>query len=162
MPQTWTSDDTDAVCRLSIQAGTGLVFPIVAQGAHVSVTPNHQVGRVTPLQMRTFVAMAGTFGYELDITKMPESEKAEVRNYVALYKEIRSTIQFGKFTRLLTGGNEYAWQFDDDGRVIVMYFKVLSKPAESIRILKLAGLDANKSYTLKKYLPPKKLFTAMN
>lgn len=157
MPQTWTSDDTDAVCRLSIQAGTGLAFPIVSQGAHVSVTPNHQVGRVTPLQMRALVAMAGTFGYELDITKMSDVDKAEVRDHVALYKEIRSTIQLGKFTRLLTGGNEYAWQFEDDGRVVVMYFKILSKPAEPIRILKLAGLDAAKLYTLTKYLPPKKL-----
>ncbi len=157
MPQTWTSDNTDAVCRLSIQAGTGLAFPIISQGAHVSVTPNHQVGRVTPLQMRTFVAMAGTFGYELDITKMSDAEKSEVRNYVELYKEIRPTIQLGKFTRLLTGGNEYAWQFSDDKKIIVMYFKILSKPAEPIRILKLAGLDAEKLYTLKKYLPPKKL-----
>ena len=157
MPQTWTSDDTDAVCRLSIQTGTGLAFPIVTQGAHVSVTPNHQVGRVTPLQMRTFVAMAGTFGYELDITKMSDTDKADVRNYVALYKDIRSTIQLGTFTRLLSGENEYAWQFADDNRLIVMYFKILSKPAEPIRYLRLAGLDANKSYTLKKYIPPKKL-----
>ncbi len=157
MPQTWTSDDTDAVCRLSIQTGTGLAFPIAAQGAHVSVTPNHQVGRVTPLQMRTFVAMAGTFGYELDITKMSDTDKADVRNYVALYKDIRSTIQLGTFTRLLSGENEYAWQFADDNRLIVMYFKILSKPAEPIRYLRLAGLDANKSYTMKKYLPPKKL-----
>ncbi len=160
MPQTWCSDNSDAVCRLSIQAGTGLAFPIVTQGAHVSVTPNHQVGRMTTLQMRNFVAMAGTYGFELDITKMPESEKAEIRNYVELYKEIRSTVQFGKFTRLLTGdkdGNEYSWQFEDDSRLVVMYFKVLSKPAEPIRILKLAGLNPDKLYTLKKYLPPKKL-----
>ena len=160
MPQTWTSDTTDAICRLSIQAGTGLAFPIISQGAHVSVTPNHQVGRVTPLQMRTFVAMAGTFGYELDITKMSDLEKEEVKTYVKLYKEIRPTIQLGTFTRLLTaanGGNEYAWQFTDDLKVVVMYFKVLSKPAEPVRVLKLADLDKNKLYTMKKYLPPKKL-----
>ena len=54
-------------------------------------------------------------------------------------------------------GNEYAWQFTDADRVIVMYFIVLSKPAEPVRILKLADLDADKLYKLKKYLPPKKL-----
>ena len=160
MPQTWTSDNSDAVCRLSIQAGTGLAFPIVTQGAHVSVVPNHQVGRMTTLQMRNFVAMAGTYGFELDITKMPDADKSEIKKYVELYKEIRTTIQLGKFTRLLTGdkdGNEYAWQFTDDKRVIVMYFKVLSKPAEPVRILKLSALESGKLYTLKKYLPPKKL-----
>ena len=160
MPQTWCSDNSDAVCRLSIQSGTGLAFPIVTQGAHVSVTPNHQVGRMTTFQMRNFVAYAGTYGFELDITKFTDEEKAEVKNYVELYKEIRSTIQLGKFTRLLTGaddGNQYAWQFEDDKKLVVMYFKILAKPAAPIKILKLAGLDADKLYTLKKYFPPKKM-----
>ena len=91
---------------------------------------------------------------------MSDEDKSDVKKYVELYKEIRPTIQLGKFTRLLTGdkdGNEYAWQFEDDKRLVVMYFKVLSKFAEPIRILKLAGLDENKLYTLKKYFPPKKL-----
>ena len=160
MPQTWCSDNSDAVCRLSIQAGTGLAFPIVSQGAHVSVTPNHQVGRMTTFQMRNFVAYAGTYGFELDITRFTDEEKDEVKKYVALYKEIRSTIQLGKFTRLLTGdknGNEYAWQFEDDNRLVVMYFKVLAQPASPIRILRLAGLNPNREYTLKKYFPPKKM-----
>lgn len=40
MPQTWTSDDTDAVERLYIQEGTGLVYPISSMGAHISAVPN--------------------------------------------------------------------------------------------------------------------------
>src|SRR5690606_11264226 len=59
MPQTWTSDDTDAVERLKIQYGTSLVYPASAIGAHVSAVPNHQVGRVTPLATRGDVAMSG-------------------------------------------------------------------------------------------------------
>ena len=115
---------------------------------------------MTTFQMRNFVAYAGTYGFELDITRFTDEEKDEVKKYVALYKEIRSTIQLGKFTRLLTGdknGNEYAWQFEDDNRLVVMYFKVLAQPASPIRILRLAGLDENKLYTLKKYFPPKKM-----
>ncbi|MBQ9441974.1 MAG: alpha-galactosidase [Selenomonadaceae bacterium] len=160
MPQTWTSDDSDAVCRLSIQTGTGMAFPIVAQGAHVSVVPNHQVGRVTTFQMRNFVAMCGTYGFELDITRFTAEEKDEVKKYVELYKEIRPTMQLGKFTRLLTAynnGNEYAWQFEDENRIVVVYFRVLSQPATPIRILKLAGLNPAREYHLKKYFPPKKM-----
>lgn len=159
-PQSWASDDSDAVCRLSIQTGTGMAFPTVSQGAHVSVVPNHQVGRVTTFQMRNFVAMAGTYGFELDITRFTEDEKADVRKYVELYKEIRPTMQLGKFTRLLTGynnGNEYAWQFEDENRIVVTYFRVLSQPATPIRILKLAGLTPHREYHLKKYFPPKKM-----
>ncbi|MBJ8193884.1 alpha-galactosidase, partial [Bacillus cereus] len=66
MPQTWTSDNTDAICRLKIQWGTSLVYPPITMGAHVSTVPNHQVGRITPLETRGYVAMAGNFGYELD------------------------------------------------------------------------------------------------
>lgn len=44
MPQTWTSDNTDAVDRLNIQYGTSLVYPPVAMGSHVSAVPNSQMG----------------------------------------------------------------------------------------------------------------------
>ncbi len=69
MPQTWTSDDTDAIERLKIQEGTSLVYPSISMGSHVSAVPNHQVNRITPLSTRGIVAMAGSFGYELDVTK---------------------------------------------------------------------------------------------
>lgn len=159
MPQTWTSDNTDAVCRLSIQSGTSMVFPPVAMGAHVSVVPNHQVGRVTSLQMRAICAMAGDFGYELDITRMTDAEKAQVREHVALYKKLRPTLQFGSFYRLLTPfagkGNETAWQFvsQDGKQVVLMYFKTLAEPASPIRTLKLTGLEKDACYKVTKYLP---------
>ena len=74
-PQIWCSDDTDAIERLQIQYGTSFGYPVSTMGAHVSAVPNHQTGRVTPLATRGCVAMAGTFGYELDLNKMTEEEK---------------------------------------------------------------------------------------
>ena len=74
MPQTWTSDNTDAIERLKIQYGTSLVYPNVSMGCHVSAIPNHQVHRMTPLNTRGVVAMSGNFGYELDITKLSDEE----------------------------------------------------------------------------------------
>ena len=79
MPQTWTSDNTDAVSRLKIQYGTSIVYPVSAMGAHVSAVPNHQVGRMTPLETRGHVAMSGNFGYELDLTKFTDEEKENVQ-----------------------------------------------------------------------------------
>lgn len=159
MPQTWTSDNTDAVCRLGIQSGTSLVFPPITMGAHVSVVPNHQLGRVTPMQMRAFVAMAGDFGYELDICKMSDEDKETVRRHTALYKKLRPTLQRGSFTRLMTpfdgNGNETAWMFqaEDGKQVVVMYFKVLAEPAHPIRYLKLAQLDPEAKYRVADYYP---------
>ncbi len=159
MPQTWTSDNTDAVCRLAIQSGTSLVFPPLTMGAHVSVTPNHQVGRVTSLQTRTLCAFGGDFGYELDITRMSAEEKEQVKKHVALYKKLRPTLQLGKFYRLLTPfagtKNETAWQFvSEDGKeVVVLYFKTLAEPATPIRKLQLTALDVDAEYELTDYLP---------
>ena len=159
MPQTWTSDNTDAVCRLAIQSGTSFVFPPLTMGAHVSVTPNHQVGRVTSLQTRTLCAFGGDFGYELDITRMSAEEKEQVKKHVALYKNLRPTLQLGKFYRLLTPfagtKNETAWQFvSEDGKeVVVLYFKTLAEPATPIRKLQLTALDADAEYELMDYLP---------
>ena len=59
MPQTWTSDNTDALCRCQIQYSTSLVFPPFAMGSHVSAVPNHQTGRITPIGTRGNVAMSG-------------------------------------------------------------------------------------------------------
>ena len=154
MPQTWTSDDTDAIQRLSIQSGTSFVFPPITMGAHVSVVPNHQVGRVTPMQTRAFAAMMGCYGYELDITRMDYRERETVKRHVALYKKIRETMQLGRFYRILTPfdevKNETAWEFvsKDGQEVVVLYFKILAQPAAQLRSVKLTKLDADARYEI--------------
>ena len=99
-PQIWTSDNTDAVNRISIQYGTSLGYPISVMGAHVSAVPNHQSGRITPLHTRGCVAMAGTFGYELDITKMTKEEKEEVKEQIRTFRKFYDLIQYGDYHRL--------------------------------------------------------------
>ncbi|MNI49957.1 Alpha-galactosidase [compost metagenome] len=150
MPQTWTSDDTDAVERLKIQYGTSLVYPISTMGAHVSAVPNHQVGRITPLKMRGDVAMSGNFGYELDLTLVTDEEKEIMKEQVAVYKENRRLIQNGNLYRLKSPftGNETAWMFvsDDHTEAIVFYFRVMAEPNEPLRRLKLKGINPKLDY----------------
>ncbi|MGF7046502.1 alpha-galactosidase [Paenibacillus sp. DS2015] len=152
MPQTWTSDNTDAIARLRIQYGTSLVYPISSMGSHISAVPNHQVGRTTSLEMRGHVAMSGNFGYELDLTAFSEEEKNVVKEQIAIYKEIRGLIQFGEFYRLLSPfeGNETAWMFvSPDGReAAVFYFRILSESNAPLSRLKLKGLDPEADYRL--------------
>jgi alpha-galactosidase len=152
MPQTWTSDNSDAVSRLKIQYGTSIVYPTSSMGAHVSAVPNHQVHRMSSLDMRGHVAMSGNFGYELDLTKFTEDEKHIVKQQIVLYKEIRQLVQFGDFYRLLSPfeGNETAWMIvsQDRREAFVAYFRVLAEPNEPITRLKLKGLDANNNYLI--------------
>lgn len=85
-PQVWASDNTDAIARLPIQYGSSYLYPTISMGAHVSAVPNHQMGRMTPLETRGLVAMMGNLGYELDLTNLSDEEKATIANQVNLYK----------------------------------------------------------------------------
>lgn len=154
MPQTWTSDNTDAVCRLSIQYGTSMIYPASAIGSHVSAVPNHQVHRSTPLRMRGHVAMSGNLGYELDLTRLPPAELDEIAAQVRFYKEVRRLVQFGDFIRLQSPfdaslrGTETSWMFVDAERqrALVMHAVVLCEPQQPVQTLRLRGLDCCACY----------------
>ncbi|MBD7911406.1 MULTISPECIES: alpha-galactosidase [Clostridium] len=150
MPQTWTSDDTDAIERLKIQEGTSLVYPSVTMGCHVSAVPNHQVYRTTPLNTRAIGAMAGTFGYELDITKMSEEEKKEVKSQIEFYKSIRKIVQFGDLYRLKSSfdSNEAAWMHlsKDYNIAVISYVKKYAEANVLSKRLKLKALNKDSFY----------------
>ncbi len=113
-PQIWCSDDTDAIERLDIQYGTSFGYPISTVGSHVSVCPNHQTGRSVSMKTRGIVAMAGTFGYELDITRLSQEEKDMVKIQVEEFKKYYSLIQQGDYYRLTDDGRKspyVAWEF---------------------------------------------------
>ena len=150
MPQTWASDNTDAICRLKIQQGTSMLFPPITMCNHVSGVPNHQVGRNTPLTTRFCVAMSGNLGYELNLGELPQEEKEEIARQIEVYKNIRKIVQFGKYYRL---GNFFeeahgGWEFvSEDGKeVIAVHIQVLAQPAYEIPIFYLRGLEETAWY----------------
>lgn len=150
MPQTWTSDNTDAVSRLKIQHGTSLVYPPVAMGAHVSAVPNHQMGRVTRFALRAGVAMCGNFGFELDPRRLSDAERREARQAVERYKALRHLVQFGDFYRLLSpfDGPEAAWMFaaEDGSEALVAYFCTYPDPLDPPARVVLRGLRPEARY----------------
>lgn len=143
-PQIWTSDNTDGGDRLKIQYGTSLVYPIRAMGTHVSAVPNHQVGRITPLDTRANVAFFGAFGYELDMNKLSDDETKQVSDQIKFYKENRKLFQQGTFYRLLNPfeGNETAWIVVDDtkSQAIAAYYQILNPVNGSWLKFKVTGL----------------------
>ena len=144
-PQCWTSDDTDAAERQKIQYGTSYAYPISSMGAHVSITPNHQLNRVTPLKTRGNVAAFGAFGYELDLAKLTKEERDLVKEQIRFVKKYRKLIHTGTFYRLLSPfeGNFTAWMVasEDKKQAIVAYFKTLNDVNQEFRKLRLKGLD---------------------
>lgn len=153
MPQTWASDNTDGIERLKIQYGTSLVYPLSSIGAHVSDIPNHQTARVTSLDLRNKVAFFGCFGYELDINKMSESDRLNVKNYIEFYKNYRHLLLFGDFTRLHSPFEEncVSWQVVSKEKdiAIVAYYEILAEanPPYNKKVL-IKNLDNDTLYSV--------------
>jgi len=148
-PQIWCSDNTDAVNRMDIQYGTSFCYPVSTMGAHVSAVPNHQAGRSTPLSTRGCVAMSGTFGYELDVTKLTQQERNTVKRQIAQFHKIYDLIQYGDYYRLTDTSAPYTvWEFAELGgkeALICAVSKRIESNAPPTRI-NVQGLDDGSLY----------------
>lgn len=151
--QIWCSDNTDAIERIRIQHGTSIGYPICTIGAHVSAVPNHQTGRVTPINTRGVVAMCGGFGYELDLNILSKEDTEEVRKQIESYKKDGEIISQGRYFRLTNPDcnlRYMAWEYvsEDSNKAILSIVQLKTEcnaPAEYIR---LRGLDENSVYHL--------------
>ena len=152
-PQIWCSDNTDAIDRLRIQYGTSFGYPVSVVGSHVSAVPNHQTGRKTPLHTRGVVAMSGTFGYELNLMKLSEEEKQEIREQIAEYKSYAPIIQNGLYYRLSDPTTEEicAWEFvhtdeKEQSKVLLNIVMQVIHGNMTVNYVKLQGLEETAVY----------------
>ena len=107
-PQYWVSDNNNPIDRLKLHYGTSFVYPISTMGAHISDS-----GKFVPLQTKAVVAMCGTFGYELDASKLSEEEQDICREQSDLFRKYYPIIFSGDYYRLsnpFEAGNMTAWQ----------------------------------------------------
>ena len=150
-PQIWCSDDTDAIHRIKIQYGTSFGYPPCAMGSHISASPNHQTGRSTLLSTRAVVAMAGTFGYELDLQKLTADEKEMVKAQIVRYKQLQPLLLEGRCERLTDAVTDTcftAWQFTAPDRSRAAVSVVVIDPQANpwpIHV-RLRGLDPQALY----------------
>ena len=152
-PQIWCSDDTDAIERLSIQEGTALIYPLSAMGAHVSDCPNHAVGRVTPFETRGHVALAGTFGYELDVTKIPKEDREMIPKQVKMYHKYNDLVRTGDYYRIASYQENrmydcYMVVKKDKSEALVTFVQVMGRPNSHSRRILLKGLAEEKTYRI--------------
>lgn len=149
-PQIWCSDNTDAADRVRIQYGTSFFYPAAAVGAHVSAVPNHQTGRGISLKTRGVVAMAGTFGYELDPGKLTEGEKETVKEQIRQYKKYADLIRTGDYYRLSNPFQDDcgAWMFvsEDGVRALVNVVMLENHGNMTVSYVKLKGLNPDGVY----------------
>ncbi|MCM1149033.1 MAG: alpha-galactosidase [Butyricicoccus sp.] len=152
-PQIWCSDNTDAMDRLRIQYGTSFCYPPSSMGAHVSAVPNLDTQRATPLETRGVVAMSGTFGYEMDLSKCTPQEKEIMRKQVETYKQVAHLVQLGDYYRLsdpFQNGPYTAWEHvsPDRREALVSVVCGTGHSAVPFRTLRLKGLDPSLCYRI--------------
>lgn len=150
-PQIWTSDNGEAIDRLGIQEATALAYPLSSMGAHVTCCPCHINGRVTPFQTRGRVSLSGCFGYELDIGKLKEEERAMISGQLEEYRQYGPVFHCGDYYRLASYAKNHSYDAmmavsKDKSRAVVVYVQVLSRAYRRSMRLLLTGLDENASY----------------
>ena len=150
-PQIWCSDDTDAIERIQIQHGTSFGYPISAVGSHVSAVPNHQTGRITEINTRSVVAMAGSFGYELDLNLLSEKEKEKVKKQIKDYKKYWNLIHNGMYYRLTDPINNQeiaAWEFVSENRkeTLINIVSLTTHANAPVNYVRCKGLNPEKNY----------------
>ena len=154
-PQIWCSDNTDAIERIHIQHGTSFGYPISAVGSHVSAVPNHQTGRKTDIETRSIVAMAGSFGYELDLNQISEEEKNAVKRQIEEYKGYWPLLHEGKYYRLTNPAENHevaAWMFvsKDQKEALLNIVSLNVHGNAPVSYVQCRGLDKKASYVCEK------------
>ena len=158
-PQIWTSDNTDCLTRMKIQYGSSLIFPAKCMGSHVSVSPNHITGNYSRARTRGFMAMCGTFGFELDVTLATNKELAIFQEQALLYRLIAPIIREGVLYRLW---NPFKMRFSshmyisrDQSLAVVFAFTNNNSDHWSnvVPRLVLRGLNAEAEYEVTEPMP---------
>ena len=148
----WVSDNTDALQRVYIQYGTSLFFPANAMANHINHCPYWNTGgRVIPLKFRCDVAMSGRLGIELQPKDMNDEERQQVATCFKDYKELRLVVQTGDLYRLVSPYNKKgvaALMYSKDDKAVLFVYKTDNYYNQQLPRIRLAGLDATKTYTL--------------
>lgn len=147
----WASDNTDALSRLYIQHGMNLIYPPNATAAHVSTSPNHQTGNMTPLKFRFDVAMTGRLGMELQPKDLDGADRTFAQQAIANYKRIRPLIAGGDLFRMHSPYEEGGWASlmyaaKDKGQAVVFAFSTKHHNRGVVPTLVLRGLDPARRY----------------
>ena len=150
----WVSDNTDALQRVYMQWGTSYFFPSIAMASHISAAPNHQTFRTIPLKYRIDVAMSGRLGMEIQPKNMTDKEKAQCKKAISEYKEIRPIVQQGDIYRLQSpyeklGCASLMYVSEDKSKAVFFWWKTETFVAQQLPRIPMAGLDPNKTYTIR-------------
>ena len=151
--EVWTSDNTDALDRLSIQDGFTHAYAPQVMVAWVTDVPNFLDKRTTPLQFRFLVAMQGALGVGGNLNKWTAEDMEISTRLIAFYKGIRPTVQTGSLYRLTspgTGGDSQVEYVAQDGsQAVLLAYLHSQRFGLDYPTVVLQGLDPGARYSIR-------------
>lgn len=146
----WTSDNTDAYDRLTIQDSYSYIYPIKAMRAWVTDCPNFLSARRIPMKFRFHSAMMGSLGIGCNVLKFTEEDTATAKEMIREYKEIRPIVQEGIFYRLENpSANDYAvYEYQKEDQGLIFAFLAQGKIGHRSTKVRFRGLEADAVYTV--------------
>lgn len=148
-PQIWTSDNTDPYGRVYIQYGTSVAYPTSSISCHYTMGHGYS-GRESTPEFRYLVAAFGPYGYELDLTLLPDEEKTELKKLSDRHKEIEEFNLSCDLYRLISPETDrfcaYMQVSKDKKQALFTLLELHATPYTQSMVIKLKGLDENIVY----------------
>jgi alpha-galactosidase len=147
--QAWTSDNTEAFDRLTIQEGFSYAY---APHVMMDWVTDASSGFSVSLKFRFLVAMQGALGVGANLGKWQQEDFALARDMIGYYKSVRATVQNGSLYRLASSrqaefsASEYV---AEDGSQAVLYaFLHSQRLGQPVPRVELRGLEENAVYRI--------------
>jgi alpha-galactosidase len=151
----WTSDSNDALDRQAIQRGASYFLPLCVLGAHVGPQRCHITGRTLPIAMRAATALMGHMGAELNLLTEPDTDLAQLKSAIALYKKHRALLHSGDMYRLDTPSylNAFGVVAPDKSEALFSLAYLTGHPTTLPSQLKFDGLNPKQRYRIRLIWP---------
>ena len=144
----WPSDDTDPYERLYIQYSMSKFFPSKALAAHVT-----NWNRRTSIKFRTDVASMCKLGFDLDLKTMKPEDYKFTQDAVTNWNRLKNVILDGELYRLISPYETHHMAVNyvsqDKKKAVLFAYDLHPRYSEPQQAVRLQGLDANRTYTVK-------------
>ena len=147
--QIWTSDNTDPYARTYIQYGSSLAYPVSALSCHFT-EGECTTGRESTYEFRYNVASFGSYGYELDLSKYGEEDRAAFKAYSERYRADEDLNLRGDLYRLISPESDHFCAYvkvsKDKKKAQLTFLELNATGFVESTTLRLKGLDPERLY----------------
>jgi alpha-galactosidase len=139
----------DALERQQIQRSFSMFFPPELMGAHVGGSPAHTTGRRATVNFRAATALFGHLGFEWDLTRASEADRAVAANIVRVHKKFRMLLHSGVSVRVdypVASGQIYGVISEDASEALFAYAQLTTNDTSVPSSVTFSGLDPKRTY----------------